>query len=329
MDILKESPEYVRLSLAAAMTLRFSSGRFYRNAKLYCVNILLTYRDGCSADCAYCGLSKERYGDYENKSFIRVSWPLAKTKLVQERLKRYAPWVRRVCISQITHRKAVEDTEELVSAFYGIHPISVLINPVVVKKQDLIRLKEAGADCVGIAIDCANKKLFLRYRRKHNWDRYWKALTEAVSVFGKGKAGCHLIVGLGEEEREMVETIQQVKDLGAATHLFSFYPEEGSALQDRRPCPVGQFRRVQLARYLIDHNLSRAEKMCFDEDGRITEFGFSDLDRIIEKGTPFQTSGCPGCNRPFSDGPPSDIRSYPFRLNRQDIKRAKRELSLI
>ncbi|EMR74670.1 hypothetical protein MBGDF03_01269 [Thermoplasmatales archaeon SCGC AB-540-F20] len=50
----KESPEYLRTSLAAAMTLGFKNGRFYRNAKLPCINLLLTYNSGCAGNCGYC-----------------------------------------------------------------------------------------------------------------------------------------------------------------------------------------------------------------------------------------------------------------------------------
>jgi len=52
-----ESPDYVRISLAAAITLGFYPGRFFRDAKLYTLNLLLTYNDGCLGKCAYCGLS--------------------------------------------------------------------------------------------------------------------------------------------------------------------------------------------------------------------------------------------------------------------------------
>ncbi len=103
-DELQESPEYVRLSLAAAMTLRLASGRFYRNARLYCVNLLLTYSNGCVGRCSYCGLSGERKGEYEDKTFIRVSWPIHRLTTVRERLNKYAPWVERVCISMITNK---------------------------------------------------------------------------------------------------------------------------------------------------------------------------------------------------------------------------------
>ena len=53
----KESPEYLQVSLAAAMTLGFSANTFYRNAFPRCINLLLSYDDGCYARCAYCGLS--------------------------------------------------------------------------------------------------------------------------------------------------------------------------------------------------------------------------------------------------------------------------------
>ena len=39
----EESPEYVRISFAAAITLRFMPGKFFRDAKLYCLNLLLAY----------------------------------------------------------------------------------------------------------------------------------------------------------------------------------------------------------------------------------------------------------------------------------------------
>ncbi len=70
-----ENPQFMRMSLAAAMTLGFERGLFYRNAKLYSINLLLTYRGGCEARCAYCVLSNKRPGEYSRKSFIRVTWP--------------------------------------------------------------------------------------------------------------------------------------------------------------------------------------------------------------------------------------------------------------
>src|SRR5512145_1653834 len=69
------SPDCLQMSLAAAMTLKLKEGLFYRNARLYCLNLLLTYPDGCRGNCSYCGLQKSRDGAFAEKSFIRVGWP--------------------------------------------------------------------------------------------------------------------------------------------------------------------------------------------------------------------------------------------------------------
>jgi Biotin synthase-related enzyme len=83
-DIIGSSPEYLKVSLAAAMTMDFVPGIFYRNACLHCINVLLTYEEGCRANCAYCGLQKSREGGYNDKSFIRVDWPAFKTDYIIE-----------------------------------------------------------------------------------------------------------------------------------------------------------------------------------------------------------------------------------------------------
>lgn len=324
------------------MTLRLISGRFHRNAKLYCVNLLLTYSNGCIGRCSYCGLSRQRAGKYEEKSFIRVTWPIYKLTTIIERLKKYASWVERVCVSMITNKRAIEDTIAITKQLKDeINlPISLLISPTIIDNSVLNKFKEAGADMIGVAIDTATEELFIKHRGKevkgpHKWDKYWEMLEKAVSVFGKDKAGCHLIVGLGETEKQMVETIQKVRDLGAKTHLFSFYPEEGSLLENKPSCDIDQYRRVQLARYLIDYDLSTAKDMEFDDNDRIINWGLNSnqLDEIINLGKPFQTSGCAGktkavaCNRPFGDGPPSDIRSFPFELNKSDVKKIRQQIT--
>ena len=54
------SPEYVQLSTAAAMTLGLMPGRMHRCSCTRCLNLLLTYPEGCRANCAYCGLARHR-----------------------------------------------------------------------------------------------------------------------------------------------------------------------------------------------------------------------------------------------------------------------------
>jgi biotin synthase len=124
----QESPTFVKISLAAAMTLGFHPGRFWRDAKMTCVNLLLHYEDGCRANCAYCGLSRSRMA-FE-KTFIRVPWHVHATDDIIARLKK-SKTARRTCISMITHRRASDDTLTLAGRLVQEtpQPVSVLISP--------------------------------------------------------------------------------------------------------------------------------------------------------------------------------------------------------
>jgi biotin synthase len=216
----------------------------------------------------------------------------------------------------------------------------LLIAPTVLKYDDLVAFRKAGADKIGVAIDLATEKLFDKYRGKgvsgpHRWERYWECLEESVELFGKGNAGPHFVVGMGETEEEMCNAIQRARDLGGSTHLFSFFPEPGSAMENHPQPPMDQYRRVQIARYLIDGGLSRAERMEWDESGRIVYYGLpaEKLERVIDSGEPFRTSGCTGddgqvaCNRPFANSRPGpEMRNYPFPPTAKDIMRIRGQM---
>ncbi len=338
----RESPQYLQISWAAAITLGFVPGQFYGGAKLNCINTLLTYPSGCHANCAYCGLQKARDIEYSKKNFIRVEWPTVPLEEIIERTASVGH-AERLCISQITHPRAVEDTKYVVKKVNEKLSdklfISILMNATGQRYEDIEDYKRLGVDTLTVALDAATPQLFEKLRGKsmrspHRWETYWKVLQWCAEVMGDGYVGCHLIVGLGETEREMVEIIQKVRDIGARTHLFSFYPEEGSLMEKEKPCPAPQYRRVQMARYLIDNGLSRYEDMKFNERDQIIDWGVSRevFEEIFSTGKPFMTSGCRGktteaaCNRPYGDSPVSDIRSYPFKPKRKDLEKIRKQL---
>ncbi len=344
----RESPTYVRTSTAAAMTMGKLRGRFLRQAQLYCINLLLTYDQGCSAKCAYCGLSGSRDAEesWNEQSFIRVDWPTVLLIDVVASMKSgNCSHVERVCISMITNGRSLKDAVKVTKDLQEVtDKISVLVTPTIINKDWLIEIKEAGADKIGVALDAASPELFNKLRGQgvdgpHRWDRYWRIIDDSLSVYGKNNVGIHLVVGLGETEEEMVQIIQRVQDKGADTHLFSFFPEVDSLMEYTPQPPIGQYRRVQLARYLINHELSKSESMKFNPEGKITDFGANPetLKKVIDMGDPFMTSGCSGetkecaCNRPFGNSTPAQalegkLRNFPFELNMEDIENIKEQL---
>jgi lipoyl synthase len=338
----KESPEYLRMSLAAAMTLGFKQGLFYRNAKLYCINLLLTYDEGCAARCAYCGLAKNRPGTYTKKSFIRVTWPEYSLDEIIDGISNRQDRVKRICISMLTNIRSVKDTKEICKRLRSSFdiPVSLLISPTILRYEDLVDFKTAGADKIGVAIDLATKELFEKFRGDgvkgpHKWERYWECLADSIKVFGEGNAGSHFMTGMGETEKEMCEAMQRVKNMGGTTHLFSFFPEAGSPMSDHPMPDMAQYRRIQITRYLIDNSMSNISRFRFDDAEQITEFGLSrtEIEKLIEPGEPFRTSGCTGydgdvaCNRPYANSRPGpDIRNFPFKPEEADITRIKKQM---
>jgi len=337
----KISPEYIQTSLAASLTLGLQQGSFHRNAKLKGLNLLLHYEEGCLGRCHFCGLSRSRREGRKGKTFIRVDWPIYTLKEIIEKSK-MKDQIHRVCISMITHPKALEDTLYIIQRFKKETNlfISVLIAPTLIYQDSpLEAMKKAGADRIGIAIDAATPELFDRLRGRgvggpHRSEHYWDVVRMAVDIFGKSYVGIHLIVGLGETEMEMVETIQKGQDMGAHTHLFSFYPEKGSPMENHSPPPLSQYRRIQLARWIMNEALGSAAQMKFDETGRLVDFGV-EVSPLIQNGEPFMTSGCPGrdgkvaCNRPYGNERPSGpIRNFPFMPDSEDIEQIKNQLGI-
>ena len=346
------SPEYVQISTAAAMTLGLMPGRMHRCECTRCLNLLLTYPEGCRANCAYCGLARHREAerDYADRNFIRVDWPAVPVEQMIETVARdgAASPFHRMCISMITHPRSDADTVSVLRAWTrridpGVIPVSILSNPTTMSRADVVRLRELGADIFTVALDAATPAIFERTRGKgvqspHKWSKYWEILHAAREVFGPQKFGAHIIIGMGETEREALELVQQLVDLGGHSHLFCFFAEQGSLMDHLPATPRDQWRRVQLARYLIDYASVRLERMGFDALGRVADFGVprEELERIIDAGVAFRTSGCPGkfrddisaCDRPYGDSPPHDIASFPFAPNRADLRRIRRQLRI-
>ncbi len=342
------SPDYVQMSTAAAITLGVMKGYMHRTGCTRCLNLLLTYPEGCRANCAYCGLARHREGerDYADRNFIRVDWPAVPYEEVIDIVAGGSDGGRfhRMCISMITHPNSDCDTRIVLKKWVKriAHvPVSILSNPTTMTRRDVQELYDLGAEIFTVALDAASPVIFDRTRGRgvqspHSWDKYWEILRAAAEIFGPERFGAHLIVGMGESDRDVLAQVQAIRDLGGHSHMFAFFPEAGSLMDHLPPVPRPQWRRIQLARYLIDYRGHRLERMRFDPSGRLVDFDFpkDELDQVIDAGIAFRTSGCPGkeaadvsaCDRPYGDSPPSDIASYPFQPDRRDVRRIRRQL---
>ncbi len=338
------SPDNVRMSLAAAMTLGLKAGLFYRNAQLGCINLLMEYDEGCMANCQYCGQGREMADAPDCRNLIRVSWPSYPLDQVIEAINSAAeskPYIKRVCVGSICHQRAPEDMVHITRRIRAETDmlVSTLVTPTVFGRAEMEAVRDAGAENLTVAVDCSTPELFDQLRGReargpHRWDTYIGGIRTAVDVMGPGPnaVGVHLIIGLGETEEQAIRFIQECYDIGARVHLFSFYPEVGSPMEGVDQPPMEAYRHVQVARHLMDRGLARADDMTF-EDGRVVDFGAEEgvMEEVLEKGLAFMTTGCPGCNRPFANETPSQaaeglLRNYPFVPTEEDTALIRQQL---
>lgn len=341
------SPDYVRISMAAAIELGLKPGRFLRDCGCHCINLLQNYDVGCYANCSYCGLARERPGLPQENTFIRVSWPLYSTDLVAEKIagKEARGGVGRVCVSQVQHPRAYPD---LVDILRRVHraapevPLSALVSATTLDEERLWAIKETGVDIVGVGLDAASEDLFYRTRGRgargpHDWEHHWRIVRAARRIFGPMNVNCHVIVGLGETDKDLVDLFYTLHEEEIACYLFSFNPEPGTAMQDVPRAPIHRLRRVQLVKYLIEqHDLPR-EAVTFDEAGNIArlEVPRHVVDGVVNTGLPFMTNGCPdrhgnlACNRPYgSYRPGEEFRDYPFLPTPEDVVVIREQMRL-
>ena len=350
---LMRSPDHVQMSTAAAITLGLVPGRLYRCACTRCLNLLLTYPEGCRANCAYCGLARHREAarNYADRNFIRVDWPAAPLDDIITRVAAAgeASPFERMCISMITHPRSDQDAKDVLARWVARIPrtripVSILSNPTTLNRADVEDFARLGADIFTVALDAANAQVFERTRGRaveglQAWDKYWEVFGYAAEAFGPQRIGMHLVVGLGESDRDVLDICRRLVAVGGHSHLFCFFPEAGS-LMDHVPAPPrARWRRLQLARYLLEYAGHDFAALRFDADGALVDFGLARdaLEPIVASGIAFRTSGCPGsarpdvsaCDRPYGDSPPSDIASYPFQPEADDLALIRRQLGAV
>jgi biotin synthase-related radical SAM superfamily protein len=318
-------PRSIRVSVGSAAVLGLLEGKL---DAVPTTVYLMTYRKSkCVANCGFCPQARKSYGRADMLS--RVSWPVFPTESVLDGVEKAvrAGKMRRVCLQALNYPEVFKHLTSLVKAVHrkADVPISVSCQPL--NGDNIGFLAEAGVERIGIPLDAATEQLFDKVKGSsaggpYSWAEQFELLGWAVRIFGRGRVSTHLIVGLGETEREMVKLVQRCADMGVLPALFAFTPIPGTVLECMPQPSIQKYRRIQIARHLIVYETARCESMRFDAEECISDFGVDKrtLLRIIRTGEPFLTSGCPNCNRPYYNEKPSGpLYNYPRGLTEDEF----------
>ena len=288
---------------------------------------IMTFKSGkCSANCGFCPQAKNSSSSIERLS--RVIWPAYDFKDFLTKLKTLSPFgkFKRICIQTLNYPENFQDLLDIVTQIKKISeiPISVAIPPMTPDRLE--RLKMKGVERVGIALDGSTPEVFDKIKGKevegpYKWETHFECLKTALNIFGKGNVSTHIIIGLGESEKEVLKLIEELDGLHILPGLFSFTPIKGTNLENLNQPSIINYRKIQLGRYLILFQKKMLNDFTYNSKGDIIKININkrELRNIIDENIAFLTPGCPGCNRPFyTSRPSSTMYNFPRELTQEE-----------
>ncbi len=133
--------------------------------------------------------------------------------------------------------------------------------------DDMIMLREAGVDSVGIHLESFDQTVRERItpgKAQISIERYFEAFKRAVEIFGRNQVSSYVIVGFGESEESIVEGCRRIAEMGVYPFVVPLRPIIGTPLANSATPDLALMRRiyVQVAannrRYGITYRNSKA-----------------------------------------------------------------------
>ncbi|MCX9086964.1 MAG: radical SAM protein [Candidatus Methanoperedens sp.] len=272
----------------------------------------------CMANCQFCAQASGSSADITHIARgmympFDLEAVVGRLKIAYER-----GYLARACIQTALYNTWWEDTVYLIKRIREESQIPISLSVFPLSKIRYEELKKLGVNELVIPLDACTSGLFDKIKGKttggpYSWEKHIEGIKTASLVFEK--VGTHLIIGFGESDEDAIKVISDLWNSNVNTALFSYtyIPGTQSKPSDKTESEtIKHYRKVQLARHLILEKLAFYSDMKF-KDGALIDYGVQEevILNIIEDGKAFQTSGCPGCNRPMANETFSKIFNFP------------------
>lgn len=282
----------------------------------------------CRNNCRFCAQARESSARADMLS--RVTWPEFPEKETVEAIdEAYRDGkLKRACLQIVKNEASWQTGITALTELSGVSCVPVCISTDVESVTQAQELIERGADRISIALDAATPELY-REVKGGDFTKRWQLLTACATLLS-GRVSTHLIVGLGETEEDMIARIADCYNHNINVGLFAFSPIRGTAWAEKEPPAIENYRRVQIAHFLLAQGYNRNLFRFAGSRLAGIELPAHELYDILSTGKAFETSGCEGCNRPYYNERPGGIMyNYPRPLSRDEVKQALKESGIM
>ena len=311
----------IRLSSGTAAFLGLQNNRM----DFFPTTAYLFSGESCQMSCSFCPQGKG--GSQANGRLGRINWPeFSWTEIAEPLRKASEKGLERICLQSVRDKESTKPLLTALSRLTEITNLPISLSAWVDNQVELGQLFNAGVDRASLSLDVANPDVYKKLKGG-SFQKRLALLLNCAEQF-PGKMSTHIICGLGESEEEILSLADKLLRSGVTIALFAFVPLKNTELAFAKPPSVLQYRRIQAGLYLLRNGITVFSQFVFHQ-GQLVSYGLNkhDLRNILFDGSAFQTSGCPGCNRPYyNERPGGIIYNYHYRLATHEAEHAIREV---
>ncbi len=207
--------------------------------------IFISLENRCIYNCLFCKKSSIKIDDDRLLNFVK--------RIMDSK------GIRSVAITSGAYpsvKKQIDRIEKFTKMLKESYDdISIGVEPLVESKEDVSRLRSAGADEIKINIQFPRKDLFDKICGYMDHERIFDLLDHAVNEFGKGKVTSNVIFGIGERDEDIEYAIERLTDKGVVPNLrlIRLYPETKKRLESRLGYKIEKTAPSRILKLAIIH----------------------------------------------------------------------------
>ncbi|MFQ6107003.1 MAG: radical SAM protein [Thermoplasmata archaeon] len=307
----------IRVAIGTAMALGLRKGTM--SSQPVTAHLLTPGR--CIYDCAYC--TKARTSRSPQDFMCRITWPRYPESEVWRALGEEGSRFKRICIQVVNQAGCIATVRKWLVEIRNLCDLPISVEIRTGDSRVVGDLLLNGADRIGLPLDVASERLYPRMRGGDLHEAL--GFLESASQSFPGRTSTHIIVGLGESDRELMRVARRILRRGVPLALFAFTPCKGTKLERRAPPTLERYRKIQIATQLIagDPNVT----FEYDRAGGLVLPTFDRDELLSILGKALLTRGCDGCNRPYyNERPGCPPYNYP---EEPDEERVRREMQAV
>ncbi|MEG1726851.1 MAG: hypothetical protein RR089_00470 [Acidaminococcaceae bacterium] len=273
----------------------------------------------CLRNCAFCAQARESTAG--SKFLSRVAWQaVAEEKAIAAIGQAFlAGKIKRVCLQVVNRPDSHQVVTRALQEFKTYGGVPVVVSSHFTTVAQAAELFTLGAERLGLALDVATPELFSSIKGG-SWQERWDLLCACATQF-PGRMTTHLIVGLGETEKDVWKILCDCHQRQITVGLFAFTPVVGTKLAQAAPPNLGSYRRLQVAAALLKKGYE--PQVVEWQKEKISGFQVPALAQVLADGQAFRTSGCPDCNRPYyNEKPGQTLYNYHRPLTAEEVRAA-------